>query len=323
MKSIQKSVSSRIRFLLNVMIMSVVFPCLSYGAAYLTSISSNPPTVPSGGIATVTVRVSEACGAGGCTVGLYSQKPSLFPLPSSVTVPEGAASVSIAVQAAVNNTGSGQYFIIQANMNGNYMSYGVLLAKPVIGAVLSTFTNDSNGFVYSGQQLNVSLSLSENCTLVGGCAVKMSPNSSTLISFPASFIIPEGSSTGHFSVLVGSTVYATSASLSASFNGVTKYASMNVFPALSAPNADGSYNMKGFGSSTRTGTGSVTKSMNISMAFNNMKSHISSYVSKQCQAAIPGGILVAAGSAAGYGEFKNSNGLLQYNYTQNMKCTKQ
>ena len=115
MKSIQKSVSSRIRFLLNVMIMSVVFPCLSYGAAYLTSISSNPPTVPSGGIATVTVRVSEACGAGGCTVGLYSQKPSLFPLPSSVTVPEGAASVSIAVQAAVNNTGSGQYFIIQAN----------------------------------------------------------------------------------------------------------------------------------------------------------------------------------------------------------------
>lgn len=54
-----------------------------------------------------------------------------------------------------------------------------------------------------------------------------------------------------------------------------------------------------------------------------MKSHISSYVSKQCQAAIPGGILVAAGSAVGYGEFKNSNGLLQYNYTQNMKCTKQ
>lgn len=298
----------------------VLLPQIGKAQAYLTSISSNPATVPSGGLATVNVRVSEACPSGGCFVGLYSQKPALFPLPENITIPEGASSIGVPVQAAVNDTGSAQYIKIQANMNGVYRSSSLYLARPVFGPTLSSFSfNSSVGYLYSGSDVKVDIALTDVCPNDGGCAVKLSVNAG-LLSFPSSLVIEKGLSSSQFSAKVGATNLATSTYINASYNGVSKSTpSVYIFPELPAKNADESYSMTGFGSSTRTGTGSVTKSMNVSMAFNNMKAHVANYVSKQCLAAIPNGVLVIV-STSGYGEYRNSNGLLQYDYTQKLKC---
>lgn len=294
-------------------------PQLSNAAAYLTSISAYPSPIPSGGQATINIRVSESCPAGGCVVNLYSQQPSYLPLPSSAVIPEGASALGLVVQAAENNTGSGIFFSIGANMNGVYTKAFVTIAKPIIGPQLKSFTINSEGYVYAGKELKTNLSLTDICPSGMSCAVKLSSNAS-LVPYPASIIISEGALNAEFSIIAGTPLYAMSASLSANFNGVSKSASVYIFPALVAPNSDGSYNMVGFGSSSRTGTGSVTKSMNISMAKNNMLAHISSYVSKQCHAAIPGGVLENVGFPIGKGEFKDASGKLVYTFTQNLKC---
>lgn len=315
----RKTVSFQYKKVLATMAFIVSLPIIGNAAPYLSSISVYPSPIPSGGQATVNIRVSESCPAGGCLVNLYSQKPSYLPLPSSAVIPEGASTVGVVVQAAENNTTSSISFSISGNMNGVYASSFATIAKAIVGPQLKSFTVGSNNYVYAGQELKTSIALTDVCQSASGCAVKVSSNNS-LIPYPSSIIIPGGSMTADFSVLAGNLKYAEVASLSASFNGVSKNMSLYIFPALGAPNSDGSYNMIGYGLSTRTGTGSVTKSMNISMAKNNMLSHISNFVSRQCQAAIPGGVLVKVGSPVGYGEFKRADGELGYTFTQNLKC---
>lgn len=191
----------------------------------------------------------------------------------------------------------------------------------VTGPTVTAFqANGGSTFVYSGQTLKLDITMSAACP-AGGCSVRLYSQSPTSIPLPTTYVIPAGASSASISLVVGNERYATSASLSAG----GKYISINIFPALGAPAADGSYTMFAYGSSYRTGTGSVTKSLNREMAIKNMESHLIRYVPKQCAAAIPGGIVTRIGSPVIVGEYKTTTpvpGLLQYDVTQKVKCSK-
>lgn len=191
----------------------------------------------------------------------------------------------------------------------------------IAGPTVTAFTaNGGSSFVFSGQTLTLAITMSAPCP-TGGCSLRMTSQLQSAIPLATPYVIPAGASSASLTVLVKAVPYATSASLSAG----GKYIDINIFPALGAPAADGSYTMFAYGSSYRTGTGSVTKSLNREMAIRNMESHLARLVPKQCAAAIPGGIVTRVGSPVIVGEYKTTvpvPGLLQFDVTQKVKCSK-
>ncbi len=186
------------------------------------------------------------------------------------------------------------------------------------GPQVATFLlNNGAAYVYSNQPATATVTMTAACP-TGGCTVPLYTTNSTLFPLPSSFTVPAGATTANFVVNVGTTTYPYP--LSASAGG--RYAYFDVFAALGAPNADGSFNMIAFGSSYRTGTGGVTKSLNKQMAISNMESNLLYKVPKQCAAAIPNGVVTRVGSPVIKGEYRNSRGLLQYDVTQNVKCSR-
>ena len=175
----------------------------------------------------------------------------------------------------------------------------------------------------------MTFTVTEPC-LVGGCVVGLfGSDYGKHLQLPKTFIIPEGSTQAVLSMVViskPSLNYATpeiasSASVTATLNQLSKTSRMSVYPPLGNAAADGSYLMTAFGASSRTGTGSITESLNDSMAKNDMLSFISRF-SLQCKAAIPNGVLVPATLPVKNGEFKDASGRLTITYTQIFKCTK-
>ena len=182
-------------------------------------------------------------------------------------------------------------------------------------ALQSVTINNNLPYVYSGASLSVKLVTSAPCG-AGGCSFTSYTNNSRLFPVPSAFVVAAGASESTTVMTVGSQTYATSASISAG----SKSVSLDVYPALGAPAADGSYGMFGFGSSSRTGTGSVTQSMNRDMAIKNLDYQIVRYATRQCQTAIPGATLTRIGVPSLKGEYRNANGLLTYDATQNLRC---
>ncbi len=184
-------------------------------------------------------------------------------------------------------------------------------------ALASVVINDNLSYVYSGTPLTVKLTTTAPCG-VGGCSFKSYTTNSGLFPVPPAWLVAEGASSSTSSITVGNTSYA---------NPVLIYAGpksiwLDVYPALGAPAADGSYAMLGFGSSYRNPNGSVTKSLNLEMAKRNCDSQVATTATRQCRAAIPNGVLTKVGGYIIKGEYKNSRGLLQYDVTQKLKCSR-
>lgn len=184
--------------------------------------------------------------------------------------------------------------------------------------IQSVVFNNNVIHAYSGSQLSVKITTIAPCG-AGGCAFSSYTTDRGLIPVPSSFKVPEGATTSTTNILVGNTTYASPLTVYAG----NKYAWLEVYPALGTPAADGSYAMLGFGSSSRTGTGSVTKSLNLQMAKNNCEYQISRYATRQCQAAIPGGVLTRVGGYIIKGEYVGFGGKLTYDVSQKLKCSPQ
>ncbi len=286
----------------------------------LLSVSISPNLIPSNSSASLTAKVTEACPAGGCSVSLSSSN-AILPVPNFIVIPEGALSASTNVNSGNNISGADISLTVQASMGGiNKFSYPRVSAA-IVGPYLVSMTTNVGDYVYSGSTLSVTFKVSEPCPS-SGCAVAISSGGSSILSLPSSFTIPAGATQGTLSVIVGNTTYPVPVSFYATFNKATIRSIITaVFAPLSPMSADGSYTMKGFGSSSRTGTGSTTAAQNDYLARSNMNSNISSLVSRQCRAVNPSGELVGLSAASRVGEFTNSSGLLTYEYTQNIKCS--
>lgn len=302
-------------------LMTVGFAQTVSAAPVLSSVSVSPNFIPSGGSATVTVTVTENCPTGGCSVGLYSQSP-YFPLPSSMLIPAGSKSASRAFTAGINNQGYTMNFQVAANYGGVYKSVYPWIEYQVTGPVISSVTMNAGNYVYSGKTMAMVVTLSQACPS-GGCELSLYTTNSSLINLPYTFLVPAGQSKATISAIAGSTSYPQPISVSVSFNGSSFYSPYDfvVFAPLGTPAADGSYTMMAFGSSSRTGTGGVTASMNDQMAKDNMNSNVA-LVDRQCKVAIVNGRLVALSAPVRKGEFRDASGRLTYTYTQNFKCTK-
>jgi len=190
----------------------------------LSSLSLNPTTVTGGNSSTGTVTLSGAAPSGGATVTLSSSNTNVARPPSSVTVAAGATSATFtvstsAVAASTTVTISGTYSGATRSA-----SLTVTPAPPPLPTVSSLTLNPTN--VFGGQSSTGTVTLTGPAP-AGGAQVFLSSNNGAA-RVPSSVIVPAGATTATFTVNTSFVLISTSATISASYNGTTRTATLGI-----------------------------------------------------------------------------------------------
>lgn len=190
----------------------------------LSSLTLNPTSVTGGNSSTGTVTLSGAAPAGGATVMLSSSNTATARVPSSVTVATGATSATFtvttsAVAASTTVTISGAYGGATQSA-----SLSVTPAPPPPPTLASLTLNPQN--VFGGQSSTGTVTLTGPAP-AGGAQVFLS-SSNGAASVPSSVIVPAGATSATFTVNTSFVLISTSTTISASYNGTTRSATLGV-----------------------------------------------------------------------------------------------
>ena len=191
------------------------------GPAALNGVSVSPSSVTGGLSVTGTVSLTGAAPATGAVVGLASANPGAS-VPSSVTVPTNASSVNFVVNtSAVSSTTVGNITATYAGVNKS-ATLTVNAAAPV---ALSSLTLNPTTVVGGSSSVGtVTLNRVTSSPLV----VTLKSSKPTRASVPANVTVPSGASSATFSIATTTTNKKVNASISASYSGVTKSATLTM-----------------------------------------------------------------------------------------------
>jgi len=192
------------------------------GSAALSSISVNPSTVTGGQATSGTVNLTGAAPAGGVPVNLSSTNPAAM-VPSSVTVPASATSVSFPVTTvSVTSTTIGN---ISATYNGVTKS-AALTVNPAAPAALSSLTlNPTSVRGGSGSTGTITLTA---VAPSGGFVVNLLSSNASKASVPATVTVPAGKTSLNFTVTTFSVTKKTVVKITATAGAVAKSASLTL-----------------------------------------------------------------------------------------------
>ena len=191
----------------------------------LSSVSVNPTSVTGGNSSTGTVTLSGAAPAGGAIVALSSSNTTAARVPSSVTVAAGATSATFTVStspAAASTT-----VIVSAAYAGVTKTASLTVTPvPPPPATLSSLSLNPTSVVGGTQSSTGTVKLS-GAAPAGGVRVTLS-SSNGAASVPSSVLIPAGATSATFTVNTSIVLVSTSATISASYNGTIRTASISV-----------------------------------------------------------------------------------------------
>jgi hypothetical protein len=190
----------------------------------LSSLSLNPTSVTGGNSSTGTVTLSGAAPAGGATVALSSSNTAAARTPSSVTVAAGATSATFTVSTSA--VASSTTVTISGTYSGATRSASLTVtpAPPPPPTVSSLTLNPAN--VFGGQSSTGTVILTGPAP-AGGAQVLLS-SSNSAASVPSSVIVPAGATSATFTVNTTFVLISTSATISATYNGTTRTATLGV-----------------------------------------------------------------------------------------------
>jgi hypothetical protein len=190
----------------------------------LSSLSLNPTSVTGGNSSTGTVTLSGAAPAGGATVALSSSNTAAATVPSRVTVAAGATSATFTVSTSA--IASSTTVTISGTYSGATRSASLTVtpAPPPPPTVSSLTLNPAN--VIGGQSSTGTVTLTGPAP-AGGAQVLLS-SSNNAARVPSSVIVPAGATTATFTVNTSFVLISTSATISASYNGTTRTATLGV-----------------------------------------------------------------------------------------------
>src|SRR3989449_124083 len=190
----------------------------------LSSLTLNPTSVTGGNSSTGTVTLSGAAPTGGAVVTLSSNNTTAARVPSSVTVAAGATSATFtvstsAVAASTTVSISAAYGAVTRSV-----SLTVTPAPPPAPTLSSLTLNPAN--VFGGQSSTGTVTLTGPAP-AGSAQVFLSSNNGAA-RVPSSVIVPAGASSVTFTVNTSFVLISTSATISASYNGTTRAATLGV-----------------------------------------------------------------------------------------------
>ena len=191
------------------------------GPAALNSVIVNPPAVTGGRSATGTVALTAAAPAGGAVVALTSANPAAS-VPSSVTVPANASSANFPVNTTtVSSTTTGNITATYLGVNKS----ATVTANPPAPAVLSSL-NLNPTTVVGGSSSVGTVTLSRAAT--NAVVVTLTSTKPTKAIVPANVTVPAGASSAAFNISTTTTNKKINASITASYAGVNKSATLTM-----------------------------------------------------------------------------------------------
>jgi hypothetical protein len=193
-------------------------------APTLSSLTLNPTSVTGGNSTTGTVTLSGPAPADGAQVALSSSNTTTANVPPSVIVPAGATSASFTV--STSTVASSTTVTIFAAYGGATRSASLTVtpAPPPPPTVSSLTLDPAN--VFGGQSSTGTVTLSGPAP-AGGAQVFLSSNNGAA-SVPSSMIVPAGATSATFTVNTSFVLISTSATISASYNGTTRTATLAI-----------------------------------------------------------------------------------------------
>ncbi|MGI4791251.1 MAG: beta strand repeat-containing protein [Janthinobacterium lividum] len=197
-------------------------PLLSY-------LSLSPTSVNGGTSSTGTISLSAAAPTGGAVITLASSNTAAATTPSTVTVPAGSNSVTFTVTTltvSANATAS-----ISAAYGGVTLSQTLTVTPvpPLLASVSLSTTRAASGSTVTG---TVSLS---QAAPAGGITVTLASDTTATATVPASLAIAAGATSATFTVTTGNVTVSSTATISATYSGTTRSASLlTVVPLLSS-----------------------------------------------------------------------------------------
>lgn len=194
-------------------------------SASLSSLSLNPVSVTGGSSSTGTVTLSGPAPAGGAQITLSSSNTNAARVPSSVTVAAGATRTTFTVSTSA--VAASTAITILATYSGATTSASLTVTPaPPPPPALQTLTLNPSSVVGGLQSSTGTVTLSAPAP-AGGTLVLLS-SSNGVARVPASVLIPAGSSSASFTVNTSIVLLSTSSTISASYNGTTRTATLGV-----------------------------------------------------------------------------------------------
>jgi hypothetical protein len=193
------------------------------GAPALASLAASPNPVAGGSSATGSVVLTAAAPSGGALVALTSSNPSLAPVPSSVTVAQGATQATFTIPTA--SVGAPASATLGASYAGVTKTM-LLTVNPAAAAALASLTITPSA-VAGGTPAGGSVRLTAAAP-AGGLVVSLTSSDAAIASVPASVTVGAGATSASFTVATTRPRRLTSVTLSARAGAVTKTATLTV-----------------------------------------------------------------------------------------------
>jgi hypothetical protein len=195
---------------------------LTVNPVLISSVSLSPVTVIGGASSTGTVTLNAPAFGSGAVITLSSSNTSAAGVPTSVTVAPGTTTATFSV--TTNGVATSTAVTISATYNG--AQNATLTVNPVNPAALSSValspSNPIGGATSTG-----------TVTLTGaappsGIVVALTSNNITVATVPANVTVAAGATTATFTISTTPVAANTTASISATYNSVTKSANLTV-----------------------------------------------------------------------------------------------
>lgn len=191
---------------------------LTITAAALSAISFSPSHVVGGFSSTGTVTLSGVAGPAGAIVSLSSNSNSVV-VPATVTVAAGAISAEFsATTSAVNQTANGS---VTGSLNGNTQQ-GTLSVVPATLASVTLNPATTVGGISTTGTVSLNGAAGSNGTTV----ILTSSNSAATV--PPAVSVPAGKSSVTFNVATGSVSALTTVTITATSNGISQTANLQL-----------------------------------------------------------------------------------------------
>jgi hypothetical protein len=188
----------------------------------LTSLTLNPTSVNGGSPSTGNVTLSGPAPTAGALVSLSSSDTTVATVPTSVTIPAGATGATFTVTTLAVTASTS--ITISASYAGVTQNASLAVVTPTLTSLTLNPTSVNGGSPSTG---NVKLS---GPALTGGALVSLSSSNTAAATVPASVTIPAGATSLTFTVTTLAVTASTPITISASYAGVTKTASLIVTP---------------------------------------------------------------------------------------------
>jgi photosystem II stability/assembly factor-like uncharacterized protein len=192
-------------------------------AATLSSLSLNPPSLIGGSASIGTVMLSVVAPAGGATVALVSDNPTIAMVPAAVSITAGAKSATFPVSTTSVST---QTLVTISGTYGGLTKSAVLTTVPVTLSSLSLNPTSLTG----GNASTGTVTLNAPAP-AGGAVVTLTSSNTAVSAVPTSVTAPAGATTVGFQVTTNAVTSASVITITATLGGVTQSAALTVAPA--------------------------------------------------------------------------------------------